>query len=105
MKTIILTAALLATSAHAQISERFCEVHGNLSETIMKSRQAGVPLSGMLKTAGDDTLIRAMVMMAYQVPRMEVEENKRNAISDFRAERELKCFEALERHKARKAAE
>lgn len=105
MKTIILTAAMLATSAHATDYDRYCTGHGKLSETIMRSRQAGVPLSDMLRIAKDDTLIRTLVMMAYNKPRMSAPENRATMIEDFRAERELKCFEVVEKRKAEKTVE
>ena len=105
MKTVILTAALLATAAHAQDYDRYCTSHGKLSETIMRSRQAGVPLSEMLRIAKDDKLIRTVVMMAFNQPRMSTPENRAIMIEDFRAERELKCFETVEKRKAEKAEE
>jgi hypothetical protein len=103
MKTIIiLTAALLATSAYATDYEKICNMHGRLSEQIMKNRQLGVPLSDMLKI-GRSQVTKNIIMAAYKEPRMHTEEYQTRAIEDFRIAQEVMCHEMAEEHKARKA--
>lgn len=105
MKTaIILTAALLATSAHALDYDKFCERHGKLAELVMKNRQLGASLSDLLKIGKSETT-RGIIMDAYKVPRMHTEDFQTRAIEDFRTAQEVYCHEMAAEHKARKAAE
>ena len=105
MKTIIiLTAALLATSAHAIDYEKFCERHGKMAETTMRTRQAGVPLSEVLKLV-ESPVYKRMIIAAYKEPRMHTEDFQKRATDDFRIAQEVSCHEMAEEHKARKAAE
>lgn len=92
MKSIIIIAALLATTAYAD--DRYCTNHGKLSESIMRARQAGVTMSDMMEAAKENELFRAVIVSAFQKPRMSLPENKKTMIENFRADNELQCFEA-----------
>lgn len=72
-----------------------CEQAGELAETIMRVRQAGVPISTTMKT-GDDGLFRKMVLIAYQIDRYRRASEQQIVIDAFKEAIELACFKAAE---------
>lgn len=102
MKMITLTAALLLTAAPvAAAPERddICQSVGELAQTLMAARQSGVPMSKVMAVAkGDDekaaSLLRELVLLAYEKPRFSTAAYRTRAAVDFRDEVELSCWKA-----------
>lgn len=83
MKKTILALALIASMpATAQVSE-FCKEINEISETIMKKRQNGVQMIALLNIAGDNEIVKKIIMDAYDVPMYSVEANKEREIVNF----------------------
>lgn len=94
MKTIFIALLLTTTIsiAQASVSER-CDALADLAESTMELRQAGIPLSKVLEIMGDETLYKTMTIQAYKQPVWRVEENKINAIAEYRNEWHLACLD------------
>lgn len=86
---IVAAAAFTMTTANAQ----YCTIIGNLSESIMKARQNGVSMSDIMNMPSATSLGKAMTIDAFKEPRYSTEEFKQRAITDFRANWELACYE------------
>lgn len=74
--------------------DEYCEVISRLSEKVMESRQAGVPLSNALGVAKTD-LSRMMVLEAWQTPRYSIESLSQREIDDFRDKWHLLCLKSV----------
>lgn len=105
MKKIALFAAAVLSSCVAQpaladvfddAKDEFCPRVEDMSRTIMKGRQVGVPLVKMLeaqKRIGPETeWARPIMMMAYHKPRYHTEEFQQREIDDFAEEMFLLCM-------------
>lgn len=99
MKTLALSAATLLLSACPSLSDELCRTMGELAYTIMRNRQAEVPLSTMLgsKTGNtwSDEATRRMVMAAFEEPSYQNPAMQQRAMQKFRNEVELECYKAL----------
>ena len=87
MISLIFASALSITS--------LCPDYGNLAQTIMTVRQSGTPMSTVMSSISNGPASKAakiMVTMAYSQPMYVVQENKDNAISEFRNKVELVCY-------------
>lgn len=91
MKNLIIAAAAALTLTCAQAQD--CKVIGDLAETIMKARQTGVTLSEIISLPTATTLGKRMAIDAYKRPRFSTDEFQQSAITDFRAEWEVACYE------------
>lgn len=69
-----------------------CETRGEYAVTIMELRQAGVPLSTLLKRVKKGTSNYNAVLLAYEQLRYPTEEYQKQAIENFRNDIELSCF-------------
>ncbi|MBA4757399.1 MAG: hypothetical protein H2052_03735 [Sphingosinicella sp.] len=63
----------------------------------MNARQQGVAMSEVLATIQTDdpdlkSLLRTLIVAAYEKPRFLTDENRENAVADFRNETELACW-------------
>jgi hypothetical protein len=96
--TIALLVALAAPVA-AAADTRMCPTMGDLAESVMSSRQAGIAMSAMLDALPDDplaaNLIRTVVVAAFDQPRYFTESMQRRAEQDFRADIERLCYRGL----------
>lgn len=102
MKTTIFALALWAATSAASAKDSVgCELIGDLAEVIMEARQAGVPVSGVLKKVAGSAPQEKMVMLAWAVPMYQSEEYQQRAVQEFRERWELPCFRA-EQKKGRK---
>ena len=92
MKHLIVALALATPLAHA-IN---CQEVGTLAAKVMEARQVNVSMSNMMKIAQDNnnSLMKTMVIEAYEKPRFSTEEYQNNAIQDFRSFWELACYKA-----------
>ena len=96
LTSIALTAFIMATPAMANepFTAETCKSLGNLAQSIMTGRQAGVKMSDMMEIS-DVPEIQAMVLGAFQSPFMMYDENKSDSIRQFRELYEVACFKAL----------
>ena len=75
-----------------------CNKVAQLSESIMSARQKGVPAERayMVFSKEENPTARdaymALVTQAYEVPRFQTDENKRNAVSDFKDKTLVSCM-------------
>lgn len=94
MPTALFTAFLLASTQAQPTPLEVCTSYAELAETLMEGRQAGVSMARAMDVAKDDPTVSKMVIMAYDEPRMSVEENKRRAVEDFRDLIFMGCIKA-----------
>lgn len=94
IKTLTFVAAMLvATPVVSQ--EDPCVVLSELAAQIMQNRQGGVPLSDMMRIAGDNEMVRAMVLEAYNQPRFNTSSYQLEAIQDFSDSIAFICYNAM----------
>lgn len=79
-----------ATAEETEICQKFY----TLSTTIMDARQAGRPLSDLLSLVDEDSVLRNIIIRAYEYPLMEHADLKEIAISEFANNEFLACVEA-----------
>lgn len=85
MKPSLITAAILiftATQAHAD-KPATCEQIHDAAEAFMEARQSGVSVTDMMEVAGDDQVIRNMVIGAYSVTEYHTPEYQRRAVREY----------------------
>lgn len=93
MNRIVLTAGLaLAITGTALAQEDKCKIVGDLANSVMDARQAGVAMSDIMALPSNTNLTRKMVIEAYKRPRFSTEEFQKSATADFRAEWEAACY-------------
>jgi hypothetical protein len=101
MRTILVVVALLtAAPASAQLTHENCEDFGEISESVMRMRQAGAPMSQSMRLAEIATgpirnAIEVIIEEAYWRPRMSTERNQQREIENFRSDIEFQCFRAI----------
>jgi hypothetical protein len=91
----------LAASAKADDTTEFCKSVGEYSRSVMKNRQADVPMSDMMEVLdrkhdapeGVKNVARKMIILAYEQPDFSTEENQKEAIAEFGNEAELACYQ------------
>lgn len=89
---------LTSASARSQTNDEVCVLMAKHAETIMRSRQSGASLTGMLEIAhntdypGLAEIGRALVISAFEVPRFNSDEVKQQQINDFRDKVHLACI-------------
>lgn len=100
--TIIILALLIAQPAHAYArSDDVCEVLGAGAEAVMTMRQNGQSMSGALKSVRRNSsgilreMLEVYVRLAYNRPRYQTPKVQREAIADFRSEREAVCYSVV----------
>ena len=97
IKTLLLTTALRAsTTAVAEEKQASCEDIAAVAESIMKSRQAGVPATKMIELTKDTPLFKTLTVMAYERPRYNTDEVQQRIIRDFTDDIYLECLTARE---------
>jgi hypothetical protein len=92
-------ASMAAHPALAMSTDEACANVGRAAEAVMQARQNGMALQTVLEKMNDAGFgakgkdgFRAMIMMAYDQPRFNTEENKQQAINDFRDQVQLFCM-------------
>ena len=88
--------------ARIGITNKTCEKTASLAEQIMTHRQNNGDMLELTKAVQKSTknkyalrLTLAMIREAYALPRFSVEENKKEAIQDFKNANYLECVEAI----------
>lgn len=97
--TLLMVAFLLKiTSAYADDWSKTCELYSQLAETIMTSRQAGVPMANQMKIAkgenGSDVMVQ-LIINAYDKPRYNTEDMQQKSIENYRDDIYLACVKEL----------
>lgn len=72
-----------------------CKDYGDRAEEIMTLRQNNDAMSGVIARVGHNALLKELVMAAYAHPLMQVAENKKEMISEFRNDREYLCYKSF----------
>ena len=88
---ILIVAGLMCFGANA---EGRCSKIGELAGNIMKTRQAGVDMSEVMNVAGDNKLLVAMTIAAFDTPAYQIDKNQKREISKFKNEWMLSCYKA-----------
>lgn len=80
--------------------DTLCENIGGMSWSLMGLRQAGVPMSkvmkgmeGVEKRHAENELVRYIIIEAYQSPAYSSKKAQERAQNDFRNKQELHCYE------------
>lgn len=89
MKKLILAVALMM-SAPTMAERADCNDMAELAESIMTSRQQGIPITKLLGALKDDTF-KGMVTVAYEQPRWHTKASQQRAITEFANEVYLIC--------------
>jgi hypothetical protein len=97
MKPLIIAAAAAFTLTFAQAQD--CKGLGDLAEKVMELRQAGGALSDIMSNPELSSLTKRMAVDAYKTPRYSTEEVQRRAVTDFRADWEVACYEVRSKKK------
>ena len=100
IRNIIAFTVLSLYLAHpvSALSPDGCPDLGAAAAAIMKSRQAEVPMSDVMKKlpGGNDEavkgLFRSMVVMAYEQPSFQTPSNQERAGAEFRNQNEVLCY-------------
>lgn len=94
MKTLflIITIFLLPSISFADDLDEKCKKIGDLAYTVMVGRQGDIGMSKMIKGFASIEGSRAMIIEAFDTPRYNTNQNKRQAWSDFRDEMALRCY-------------
>jgi len=101
-KAVLVLLLCLGTSAQAQGSrDKICQGLGGTAATIMRTRQDDMALSQVMQVINDSdmnetylSIVRALVLEAYDRPRFTVPENQAEAVEDFRNDVELWYYTA-----------
>lgn len=97
MRTYLIIASLFVhLSAFAQ-EKAGCGSYGKLAETLMESRQIGMSMQKQMESAEKQSeplrsQVQSMLIMAYERPRYNSEENQRREIENFRDQIYLECI-------------
>ena len=80
------------TQSSTTNSANNCAVLGEVALLIMKNRQAGASLSGLMEIAEGDPLLIQIILAAYELPRWSTPANISRAEEDFSNEVMLDCY-------------
>lgn len=97
MKKLILLTALLSSSVMADDS---CSQFYGLGETIMKSRQNGVPLPTMMGVVNEadkglKDVLKDVVVNAYSQPRYNSKDLQIKVINEFANDLYVQCLKSV----------
>lgn len=99
MKKLLIAAAMtLSLGAAADDKADTCDLVNKLAHSIMDARQRGVDMAEAMRLANESSisdLIKPIIIAAYEKPRYSVEENQRNAVTDFKNAVYLVCVKSI----------
>lgn len=72
-----------------------CTGYAELAQTVMKARQAGVPLAKLLEASTNVEAFSGLFMMAYEYPAYHSPEMQEKTISDFYASEFIACMKEI----------
>lgn len=85
---------LVAQKELEKTLRKLCDLTALTAETIMRKRQAGVPMQKMMGVTADEpsgSVGEILVIAAYDSPRYHTKEMQERSIEDFRDEAYLRC--------------
>lgn len=101
MKTLITAIALTLAATTAQAeglnADEICPKLSEIAASFMEARQSGISMAKLMEIAGDSTLLKAMVVDAFEVSRYSTPELRARKIEDFRDSVYLSCYRELSR--------
>ena len=91
---------IASSQTNADILTDNCTAIGDLARNIMEKRQSGTDMSAMMSVVeklADENPIKGIgktiVIMAYEMPLFSLDENKRQTISEFANQVQVKCYQ------------
>lgn len=75
--------------------QEICSLRAQIGETIMQLRQAGRPMADLMKGSGGDPSFEALVVVAYDSPRLQTEEGQQRAVTEFHNAAYSNCYKEL----------
>ena len=94
LKRIITAATILvATTAPLAAETDECVTLGDTAAALMEARQAGVPMSETMSYTNGNEFLEALTVAAYSVSRFTTDRYRQGAVTDFRNEVEMICYE------------
>ena len=98
LTALTLTLAL-ATTAQAEepTPAELCKGLSETASSFMDARQRGVAMSKLMEIAGDSSLMQAMVVDVYDVPRYTTDAHQTREVRDFENKVYLQCYRELSR--------
>lgn len=93
MRLLILVLALMQVAATTW--QESCDAVGLLATNVMSARQSGLPMSEMIKIAGDNPIAEELVVSAFKESRYSTESVQQRTIANFRDQAYLECAQAL----------
>lgn len=98
LKSLLIGASFIAAvEATAQEATETCQSYYGFAESVMKSRQSGVPMPEVINLIPNDAgILISIARSAYRQPRMNVEENQQWYITDFANDVYAECLEAFD---------
>jgi len=81
--TIAIIAAIGMTAAIEATADNPCEELHELATSVMTARQNGAAMPELMRIAGDNPLVRAIVQDAYNAPRYSTNSVQQREIADF----------------------
>lgn len=94
-KTTIAALVFVSASAMAATPTELCGSVGQLAESIMRARQAGVSFTQMLEAADGNKIAEDLVQGAFKQPRFQSPGFIERAAQDFRERAEVDCMRIL----------
>jgi len=93
---VLILALLIAVSTPALAEKDYCGYISSISKTIMKARQKGLSMQQVIEIVGSDTLLKEIVVSAYNKQRYMTEKFQERESDDFRDKWYLACYKATE---------
>ncbi len=88
--------AFSAVTASAQNANATrCAKLGELAGSIMEARQSGVAFTKLMEVANGNSLVEAIVVESFKVPRFNTESNRQRAVTDFIEKVEVVCYSSV----------
>lgn len=103
MKYLIFCIAVMSPLAFCdeeKTPSEICQTFYDLGETIMKARQANLPMPKLIeiyqfKTDDASNVARQLITAAYQRPRFSTDSHQDSAVIDFANDTYLSCLKKL----------
>ena len=102
---VVLSMVSIANAGGSKDAAEKAEIISDIAKTIMSARQAGVPMSKLMKLNHNEKasyaeisdILDEITIDAYEVPRFSTEEYKQKAITDFQNKWYLRVVKILRR--------
>jgi hypothetical protein len=93
LSTLVLCAFMTPAVAMSDANEE-CKMIGDIAESIMKARQAGVPISHAYEITAGNELATELARQAYEKTRWGTDELQLREVQDFKVFSVLACYTA-----------